>query len=351
MREIYYNSDITQKATEEIKLLSLYYVRINIVNDIVYSPKFETVDGNFQFSGVEDLQFIPESFESEFRLLIDENLIKITEKKDDEKIEFETKFSKKISAIVNSNHDLIFPRHPNEENTRIITEEVYDIMHNMLGYTWQKPVETNFIWWYYAFKLKWFIKLLLNGENCITNSNNLSQLFSAFIKETNQSCSPIDLKGSSKSLSLDALRLSLPNPRDLSFEDILELKFRLKDELEWFSQTINSIEVRYKETFTDGGSLNEKEYESIFFNEIKKPLFELEGKMKNLQSKTFRKFLERLQNPKSYAPLVGTVVASMPIHYTLLASLGITTGISYLEYREEKREIVDNGMYFLLKLK
>jgi hypothetical protein len=53
MREIYYNSDITPKATNEIKLLALYYDKINIVNDAVYSPKFETANGNFEFAGVE----------------------------------------------------------------------------------------------------------------------------------------------------------------------------------------------------------------------------------------------------------------------------------------------------------
>jgi hypothetical protein len=47
MREICYNSDVTPKATNEIKLLSLYYDRINVVNDVVYTPKFEKVKGQF----------------------------------------------------------------------------------------------------------------------------------------------------------------------------------------------------------------------------------------------------------------------------------------------------------------
>jgi hypothetical protein len=40
MREIYYNSDITPRSASEIKLLALYYDKINIVNDAVYTPKF-----------------------------------------------------------------------------------------------------------------------------------------------------------------------------------------------------------------------------------------------------------------------------------------------------------------------
>ena len=135
----------------------------------------------------------------------------------------------------------------------------------------------------------------------------------------------------------------------MSFEDILELKLKLKDELALFYQTINSIEVKNKQLFD--ADIKNNEYETIFFTEIQKPLSELEIKMKNLKSKTFRKFIDKMQNPKSYVPLIGTVVASMPIEYALLTSLGLTTGQSYLEFKEEKREISNNGLSFLLKLK
>ena len=122
----------------------------------------------------------------------------------------------------------------------------------------------------------------------------------------------------------------------------------MKDELALFYQTINSIEVKNKELFN--ADIKSNEYQAIFFNEIQKPLSELEIKMKNLNSKTFRKFIDKMQNPKSYVPLIGTVVSSMPIEYLLLSSLWLITTQSYLEYKEDKREINNNGLYFLLKL-
>lgn len=349
MREIYYNSDISPKATNEIKLLSLYYDKINIVNDVVYSPKFEKVNGQFQFSGAEDLQFIPKSFTTEYKLLIDENLISITKRNEDSEDEYGQRFAERISHLLNASHDIIFPKHPTEKDGKIITEEVYDIMKNLLGFEWGKPVEIDFIWWYYAFKLKWFLKLLIEGENCVSSSNNLNTLFAAFIKDSRQSNIELGANGYKKSLALDALKIRLPNPDLLSFEDILELKLSLKDELGLFYQTINVIEVRNKQLF--GADLKDEEYEAIFFSEIQKPLMDLENKMKNLSSKTFRKFVEKMQNPKTYVPLVGTVVASVPVHYALLTSFGMTAGMSYLEYKEEKKEISNNGLYFLLKLK
>ncbi|MFT3823413.1 MAG: hypothetical protein QM731_05810 [Chitinophagaceae bacterium] len=349
MREIYYNSDITPKAINEIKLLALYYDRINIVNDAVYSPKFDMVDGEFKFTGTDTLQFIPNSFTSDYKLLINEGLISITQKKEEQENEYEKKLTRKISDLVNSHQDLIFPSHPKENNGKIITEEVYDIMKYMLDFEWNKPIETDFIWWYYAFKLKWFIKLLIDGKNCLSSSNNLNNLFSAFIQDSTKTNQNLGIKGYTKSLAFDALKISLPNPDLLSFEDILELKLKLKDQLAFFYQTINSIEVKNKELFTS--DIKENDYQAIFFNEIEKPHRELELKMKNLNSKTFRNFIEKIKDPKSYAPLIGTVVASLPIHYTLLASLGLTTSQSYSEYREEKREIENNGLYFLLKLR
>ncbi|TXJ27736.1 MAG: hypothetical protein E6Q24_07865 [Chitinophagaceae bacterium] len=349
MREIYYNSDITPEAANEIKLLALYYDKIHIVNDAVYTPKFESIDKKLQFAGVEDLQFIPKSFVQDYKILIDENIIAITKRDDNQDSEFDKRFTTQISKLINSNYNLIFPDHPTEKDGKIITKEVYDVMKYMLDFEWGKPVETDFVWWYYAFKLKWFIKLLLEGKNCLSSSNNLNGLFSAFIQQSNNSNDKLETKGYTKSLAVDALKIRLPNPDLLSFEDILELKYCLKDELTLFYHTINSIEVKNKQLLNV--SLANNEYESVFFTEIQKPLLDLENKMKNLKSKTFRKFVERMQNPRTYVPLIGTVVASMPIHYTLLSSLGLITGTSYLEYQEEKRGITNNGLYFLLKIK
>lgn len=348
MREIFYNSDITPKAENEIKLLMLYYDKIHIVNDAVYTPTFKTIDGKFEFDRSEALEFIPKTFRNDYKLLLDENIIQITKRDEDNTDEYEKKFSRRISDLVNCNRDIIFPNHPTEKDSRIITEEVYHVMKHMVDFDWGKPVETDFIWWYYAFKTKWSLKILMEGGNCISSSNNLNKLFSLLLNDLKIENTGLAGKGYNKSLAFDALKLSLPNPNDLSLEDILELKHQLKDELLLFKQTINSIELKNKQLFTQ--DLKENEYEAIFFNEIQKPLADLQTKMTNLKSKTFRKFVEKMQNPKSYAPLIGTVAASLPIEYTLLTSLGMITGQSYLEYKEEKRDLRNNGLYFLLKI-
>lgn len=349
MREIYYNSDITPKAVNELKLLSLYYDKISIVNDAVYRPIFDTSDGKIEFAGTEAIEFIPKSFREDYKLFLDEGLIELTKRTENETDEYEKLFAEKISHLVNSSYDYLFPIHPGNKDGRIITEEVYDIMKSMRGFEFGKPIESEFVWWYYSFKLKWFLKLLIEGKNCISSSDNLQVLFSKFIQETTRENRDLGLSGYSKSLAYDALKVSLPNPDVLSFEDILELKLKLKDELGLFQQTISSIEQKNKEVLNP--DISSYEYQTMFFNEIEKPLKDLEIKIQNLKSKTFRTFIEKIKDPYSYAPLIGTMVASIPIQYTMLASFGLNGLTSYMEYAEDKREISNNGLYFLLKLK
>lgn len=343
MREIYFNSVISSKTVEEIKLLTLYYDKINVVNDCIYTIGFDKEQGK---AIAVDLPFIPESFNSEYGVLIDEGLLSVTKR--DETIKNDP-FAKEISKLVNSKEDYIFPFHKSEADTKIITEEVYTIMSTLLNFSTGQPVNKDFIWWYYAFKLNWSIKLLVDGHNCINGSNNLNYLFGELLKQVSLTNNNLGSKGYNKSLAFDAIKLKLPNPSLLSFEDILELKLKLKDELQEFSQTINSIEIKNKNLFSSD-EMSDDKYSDIFYNEIQKPLKDLEIKITNLNSKTFRELIANMKNPKSFAPLIGTVVASLPLEYTLLTSLGMITGQSFLTYKEEKRNITNNGLYFLLKL-
>lgn len=343
MREIYFNSDINDRTADELKLLTLYYDKVNVVNDCIY-----TIESDKEKNEIvtKDIPFIPESFSNDYNLLINEGILSVTKR--DETIK-DDQFAKEISKIVNSNHDYIFPIHPKNSDTIVITEEVYSIMNNLLNLSPGQPINKDVIWWYYSFKLNWSLKLLLDGHNCLTSSNNLNFLFEQLLKQLNFTNKKLDKSTYKKSLAVEAIKLKLPNPSMLNFEDILELKHKLKNELLEFSYVINSIEIKNKDFFRSS-ELSDKDYSTIFYNEIQKPLKDLEIKLKNLNSKTYRGLIESLKNPKSFAPLIGTVVASLPIQYTLLTSLGMIASQSYLQFKEEKREITNNGLYFLLKL-
>jgi hypothetical protein len=325
MREIYYNSDITPKVANEIKLLALYYDKINIVDDLVISGKLEKIDSKFQNVGSQDFPFIPKSFKLDYKLLIDEGLISIDNEWGSGRNDYKDALQQKASEMIYYSYDIIFPKHP-QTNIPEVTEEVYNIIKHIVDFEWGQSIPEDFLFWYYSVKLRWLVQLLIEGKNCIGSNDNLNYLFTSFIRNADKAIIEAGMTGFSRSLAVDALKIGLPNPDVLTIEDILELKVKLKDELGLFYQTVNEIEVKHKLLFD--GNIKQKEYQAIFFSEIQRPLLELETKMKNLKSKTFRQFVDKMKDYKTYVPMVGTVVASLPMQYAVLASLGMTVGPS-----------------------
>ena len=143
--------------------------------------------------------------------------------------------------------------------------------------------------------------------------------------------------------------MALPSADMLSFEDILELKFRLKDELGQFSDVIKSIELKYKNETIEG--IQSIDYDTIFKLEIEKPYNDLQQKIKSLNGRTFLSFIDKAKDIKSYTPILGSVVASIPLKYMLLLSLGAISIETYMEYKLEKNELDNNGFNYLVKLK
>ena len=147
----------------------------------------------------------------------------------------------------------------------------------------------------------------------------------------------------------NAICMALPSADMLRFEDILELKYRLKDELGQFSDVIKSIELKYKNETIEG--IQSIDYDTIFKLEIEKPYNDLQQKIKSLNGRTFLSFIDKAKDIKSYTPILGSVVASIPLKYMLLLSLGAISIETYMEYKLEKNELDNNGFNYLVKLK
>lgn len=347
MSEIFWHSDFTSNTERELKILTLYYDKINITNERVRSFHFNFDSAEFILPIESD--FIPKTFNRDYKLLIDEKILCIDNKTRslEESSPYLNEIDKSgIMKALKINENLIVSGHSDGRDT--LTEEAFSVLKNQINYEPGRTLISPFIWTYYGMKLQSLVESIGKGNKCINSSNIINRAFSTFIKESDNQNKYAKIV-SHKSLALDAIQMNLPNPEDLSFEDILDLKLQLKDELKLFSQTINEIEVRNKQLFDV--NFSEREYQALFFNEIQKPFNDLKNKMKNLNSQKFRKFTEKLSNPYTYTPLLGSMCASIPMQYALLFSLGLIGTQSYLEYLEDKRELSNNGFYFLLKLK
>lgn len=337
MNHIYLNSVITPKSSDEIKTLLLYYDKISIVNDRVYTPDYDKKQDKII---IREIQFLPPSFEGKYKMLIDEHILDIVQREDDEKDkDFDSKYASSISELINSKRDFLFPK---KGEKIIVTDEIRDIVQYTFSEYKKIPLELT--WWYYAFKLKWSIKLTLEGKTCVNSSYNLRCLFNDYIvSNTFQSSNNQHVD-----LVKKAIHLALPSVEMLSFEDILELKFRLKDELKEFTDTINYIEIQYKGLDMD--KFTESEFEALFQKEIGKPYRELQQKIKSLRGKTFSTFIEKAKDVESYVPMIGFVIANIPLKLALMFSLGIISWETYNEYKSQKKEIVNSGFNYLIKL-
>lgn len=344
MSEIFWYSDLTSNTERELKILTLYYDKINITNERIRSFRFNFDSAEFILPIESD--FISSSFNTDYKLLIDENVICINHKsrsREEFSILSNEMNESGIMKALKINEHLIASN--NGKGT--LTKEAFNVLKNQINHERGTTLISPFIWTYYIMKLQSLVECIGEGNKCISSSNIINRALSTFITESDNQNKYAKIV-SHQSLALDAIQMNLPNPEDLSFEDILNLKLRLKDELKLFSKTINEIEVRNKQLDTN---LSEREYQALFFNEIQKPFNDLKIKMKNLNSQKFRKFTEKLNNPYTYTPLLGSMCASIPMQYAVLFSLGLTGTQSYLEYLEDKRELSNNGFYFLLKLK
>lgn len=337
MEHIYLNSVVTEKTVNEIKFLSLYYDKVSIINDVIYTIG-KNPDSN-EICPI-DIPFLPSSFENEYKLLLDEGVLEIVKRKEDEEDrKFDSIYAKSISDLVNDKFSYIFP---NEGEDILLTNEIKDVVK----YTFndKKQISLDLIWWYYAFKLKRSLKLIIEGQRCLNSSHNLQYLFNEYISSHSQTIQCFE----SAKLVKSAISMSLPSVDMLNFEDILELKFKLKDELEQFSDVIKTIELKYKNETID--TLQTIDYESIFRLEIQRPYNDLQQKIKSLNGRTFLSFIDRAKDIKSYTPVLGSIFASLPIKYMLLLSLGLISAETYIEYRLNKNELNNNGFNYLVKL-
>lgn len=142
----------------------------------------------------------------------------------------------------------------------------------------------------------------------------------------------------------NCLSIMLPNLSNATFDDIYEMKYKMKDEF---------TELRYYiSTLTN--NINITEYDSSYQQicmKINSSIKNLEHKIKTLKLTVAQKFVTEIKNPLSYAPLLGSLFINMPEHISLLASIGLIGANTGLEYIKQLEEIKNDNMYFLFKLR
>ena len=201
-------------------------------------------------------------------------------------------------------------------------------------------------------------KLLLNGifddlylgNNCLSNSEFLNRLICSMRFENNKMSGKIDTRKYTKTnIALNCLSILLPNLSQLSFEQILEVRLKAKDELLELRSYMDKISEEVYPIMNDTSELSEIE-KKLQIN-IKTAVKQFENRLTNLKIGIGQKILNDLKNPLTYSPLITTLFGNIPIQAALAASVSLTSFDALLEYFKKKNEMQNDSLYFTLKLK
>ncbi len=150
-------------------------------------------------------------------------------------------------------------------------------------------------------------------------------------------------------LAVETLRFELPDLSRLSFEDICDLRQKLRPELEDFRsrmfQLCASIEAE------PWGEAFEAEVLRVVETEVRPSIRALRRSVKSSRLRFLRRLLSEVKSIKASIPLVGTVFVGLPVEVGLLGSAAaVFSSATYDTWLENHLEENRSGLSFLLKL-
>lgn len=358
MKSIYLISPFIDQTIYALKIASLFFDEIKIEENILVQIKtLEKIDKNTTKGEVLGTHIFPDSnFLYAVSSLVDSGILKlINSPTRDSLYEEWDDITLNIKKLISERPDIIIKRQNDLSNNIInfnVPKEVLSV-HNR--YLCKVEPGSNFyphfIFIYYASLLSDLFANTLAGNVPITASTIIEDFVKyaynneAFKKFKNE------LKNTDELLpyiAQDVLKIMVPDVSTLSFEQILELRFQLLEQVARFQEEIGKL------TYT---ILNEKSYadENINLNEIvkyriKPCIDDLEKKAKHSPLRIMKSFVQILKNPKSYVPFLGSVFDQISKQVAFFLSLGLVSTETALNYFHERKELSQNGLYYLIDL-
>ncbi|MFJ7407388.1 MULTISPECIES: hypothetical protein [unclassified Lysinibacillus] len=349
-------SNCLQDNVQDIKLSSLYFDKVEIVEDYLYNV--EPVDPNQPLheggigTVVDIHEFVKSDFKEELKLFETEQIITYTSTEHKKEDEIWNKVNESTMKFLNENLDLIFHLEKiNEREGRIgfSDKEVEDVIENLINPIGVgAKIDTGFLFKYYSSLFSNLIYSNSLGDSCITTSNVLHNIVSRY-NQTESIIKPVNVqKQAPPALVYEAVKLALPDVSHLSIEDILEVRYQLRDELQSFRFEMDKMHFDLLNDFEK----NEIEYHAneIVKFRIKPTIDELQSKASGSKLTLLNNLVKEIKDPSSYVPFVGTIFGHIPAHIATLISAGLIGTTTYLDYLNQVKEYKNNGLYYLLKL-
>lgn len=209
-----------------------------------------------------------------------------------------------------------------------------------------KPIDDEFHFTYfYALQAHAVLQSALRHRACpITDSQIVRDLVAAYGQAHDQ-----DSRGADQvtaALSKAVLIEALPGVADAPIEDILEVRRLMADELGLFRTAMAKLSGLVAARPWEVGF--DREIERIVSTSIIPAATDLRRRLRAARRRSVSRIFDNLQDPKTYVPLVGTLVAGISPSVAVAASVGISAFRAiydlWLETTELKQE---NGLIFL----
>jgi len=210
----------------------------------------------------------------------------------------------------------------------------------------------TFLMLYYGQLLSALIRNINDGKKCLTTSKLTSDLLKEFYLQDSVKKIKRKIETELKvtpSIAFESVKLAVPNLSNLSCQEIIEIRYKAKDELITFKEYLQSLQFDLENNFDP--EYIEIRSKEIVNSKIKPALKDLTRKFESLKSNIPSIILDELKDPKSYSPLLLTLTKDISDTLVLSISLGLIGLNAAIKLYRERQALKKNGMYYLLYLK
>ncbi len=355
-------SNCLEENVDDIKFAALYYDQIDILENNVYTVTKPDADGYCYIRGA--TKCVDARFVKRIKLLEEEGIINFIVSKelrflpadasvDEEKIsEFDKKILDKSYEIMSKVGNQIFTSKDIDNQSVIVSflssevKKVYETYLNLL--TINAPLDFEFLNTYYSNLIFEMLMGIYKGENTITSSEVIDTYFRKYYIENS-----IEQKNtyaiSNGNLGVKTIQQLVPNVSSLTFEEILEIRYKCNDELLSYRSLVSQMNEQLISTMEF--EKISKDINAYVNTKIGSSLKELEQKILKSKISVGRYFIEGLKDIKSYTPFIASLFLNVPAQISSLLSLGLIGIGAYLKWKENNVDIKNNGLYYLYSIK
>jgi hypothetical protein len=333
-----------------LKLAALYCDRITIPRD--YYVQVDTDDATkksmpkpgdkIRVKIVGKFRTVTDAIEDSVKPLVDDGLLSFTDPDEDE----EAKGEELLEAFWQAFDDVLptLLRGHRRNVTLSLNPTLADFSDTL------KPDDLHLIMQtYFSFLAKGALAASLQSDKPILTDSAVVNELLLHLMDTQRLAKHMNVAESKVNfLTHQVLREVLPDIGEASIDDVLEMRYQFRNDLEPFRAAMGKMSIKIK---TNSWNKDIKsDVDKIIQTDVKPKLSELKSSLSRSNSQFVKRLFRNLKNVRTYLPFIGTVMLHVEPSIAALAGAGLAGFEALYDTYLEKRKIRDtSGLVFLLK--